>query len=155
MKLKGIDEDINSQIARRVVMYSIMLHPQLEAFNSPNVKRLLFNLAYRHVNSIAMNAFSEEVKSSIGGICTRFYIFDILCRINHSCSPNVEHYRDDDDRTYCKVIKPIKAGEQLFINYLIHMEFQSIKERKQYIKQTWDFDCKCEKCFMTKADNCK
>lgn len=132
-------------MARRV-LYFIMQHPQLNASKSPKTERLLFNLAYRHVNSISINAFSEEIKCSAGGICTRFSIFDILSRINHSCNPNVEHYLDDDDHTYCVVVRPIKTGKQLFINYASEMEFKSNQERKKYIKNNWHFDCKCEKC---------
>lgn len=145
MKLKGKVEDVNEQIARRVVCLT-MQHTQLGPDNSSNTQRLLFNLAYRHVNSIAVNAFSEEIKCSAGGLCTRFSIFDTLCRINHSCSPNLEHFLDDDDRTYCVVARPIKKGEQVFINYVCQMEFLSTQERKKYIKENWDFDCKCQKC---------
>lgn len=147
MKLKGIADDINSQLARRVVHLCTMQHPQLNAFKSPKTERLLFSLAYRHVNSIAINAFSEEIKCSIGGACTRFFIFDTLCRLNHSCNPNLEHYTDDDDRTYCVVTRPIKTGEQLFINYVSEMKFESTHERKKYIKETWHFACKCQKCY--------
>lgn len=146
MKLKGSIEDSNSQIARRVVQLCSMQHPHLEAFKSSQTERLLFNLAYRHVNSIAINAFSEEIKCSVGGMCTRYFLFDTLSRINHSCNPNLEHYTDDDDRTYCVVNRPIKAGEQLFINYVSQMKFQTTHERKSYIKLIWHFDCKCQKC---------
>lgn len=148
LNLKGIVEDKNNQIARRVVHFTLQ-HPQLNALKSPKIERLVFNLAYRHVNTIGLNAFSEEKKCSAGGVCTRFFIFDTLCRINHSCIPNLEHYTDDDDRIYCVVARPIKAGEQLFINYVSEMEFQSTEERKKYIKETWHFDCKCQKCRST------
>lgn len=146
MKLKGRAEDVNDQLARRVMNITIQQCEQLKSVNEPKTRRLLFNLAYRHVNSIAINAFSEEIKCSDGGVCTRFSIFDTLCRINHSCSPNLEHFLDDDDRTYCVVARTIKKGEQVFINYACQMEFHSTQERKKYIKENWHFDCKCQKC---------
>lgn len=80
-------------------------------------------MAYNNVNALALNAFSEKRIITKGGACIRYFIFDILYRINHSCEPNLEHYFDDDDVTYCAANRPIKAGEQIFINYLEQMEF--------------------------------
>lgn len=39
------------------------------------------------------------------------------CYINHSCVPNICWY-SIDDRLICKVIQPIKKGEQIFRSYL-------------------------------------
>lgn len=147
LTLKGKPEAANSLIAQRVVKYLFQL-PQLQSssLNAEDKKRILFSMAYRHANTISLNSFEEEKICSKGGVCVRRSIFDVLCRLNHSCDPNVEHYIDDDYVTYCVAVRPIKAGEQLFINYVSTMKWKSSLERKNYLKETWEFDCQCHLC---------
>lgn len=150
INLKEQRDHAHASIARRVVKY-VMKLPQLESFDSVDtegMKRIFFNLAYRHANSIAINTFAEEMTCSKGGVCIQFSIFDVVSRFNHSCDSNLEHYTDDDEVTYFIASRSIKAGEQLFVNYLCDMEFQSAQDRKNYLKQHWNFDCKCQKCCL-------
>lgn len=64
----------------------------------------------------------------------------------HSCDPNVE--KIDVDNKFAFVIrKPIKAGEQLFMNYdrysfLTH----SLKDRQEYFNKIYTFQCGCNAC---------
>lgn len=147
LRLKESPVFANASKARRAVHYVMQL-PQIQSqtTDTEQLKRILFNLAYRHANIIELNAFSEKTNCTKGGAIIRLSIYDVLSRLNHSCDPNVTHHIDDDDYTYCVVSRPIQTGEQLFINYLSQMEFQSNQERKRYIKETWNFDCKCNKC---------
>lgn len=145
LKLKEQPEHVHAAIARRVVKH-IMQLPQLESSKTEEMKRILFNLAYRHAISVTLNMFSETIICSKGGGYVRCSMSDILSRLNHSCDPNLNHYIDDNDVTYCVAARPIKAGEQLYINYMSEMIFESTQERKKYIKETWGFDCKCRKC---------
>lgn len=146
LSLKGQENLVKSSIARNAVKHVKQL-PQIAALSlSEQQKRILFSMAYRHADCIALNAFSEDVAWTKGGVCTRFYIFDIISRINHSCDPNIDHFLDDDDVTYFVASRPIKKGEQLFVNYTLGKEFQSDQDRKQYIKEVWNFECKCHLC---------
>lgn len=144
VKLIGKAETRHAPMARQVVKH-VMNHPKLISVNT-NVKHIIYALAYHHINSIALNSFSEETKCSEGGASVRYSIFDALCRLNHSCDPNLNHFLDDDDITYCVTARPIKSGEQLFINYLGEMKFKGTEERRNYIKENWDFSCKCQNC---------
>lgn len=126
-------------------------------FKSQNLQRLLFNLAYRHTTTIQLNMFSEVSKVTSGGISTRFNVYDILSRYNHSCVPNIHHMIDEDETTCCITVRPIKKGEQLFIDYLVDKHFENHQKRKDYIKEVWGFDCTCEKCIQTQintVENC-
>lgn len=78
LKLKGANDDGDtfSQMARRIVVL-VKQHPQLKSSKKTEMERLLFNIAYQHVSTIGLNAFSEEAKCSDGGICTRYTIFDV------------------------------------------------------------------------------
>lgn len=146
LQLQEHHDSDNASKARRVVKHVMRQLESLDSVDTESLERILFNLAYRHVNSILINAFAEENICSKGGVYTRFFMFDVASRLNHSCDPNVEHYTDDDEMTYFVASRTIKAGEQLFINYLCETEFQTTKERKNYLKQHWNFDCTCSKC---------
>lgn len=147
IRLKGIPEKIHFPIAQRVVKHITTL-PQFDGLNSAEFQRILFHLAYRHTICIALNAFSEEIVLGKGGTLTRFAIYGILSRFNHSCAPNIHHYIDENNITYCVVIRPIKKGEQAFINYLSESQFDTTQERQSYIKENWQSECGCEKCSL-------
>lgn len=103
-------------------------------------------MALRHAASIELNSFSEKFVVSEGGICTRFTIYDVISRVNHSCAPNLHHFIDDNNIMHCVAIRPIKRGEQLFINYLTGLDIDNTQERRMYIEETWQFNCQFNKC---------
>lgn len=64
----------------------------------------------------------------------------------HSCDPNIEKI-DVDNKFAFVVRKPIKAGDQLFMNYdrysfLTH----SLKDRQDYFNKIYTFQCGCNAC---------
>lgn len=73
----------------------------------------------------------------------------------HSCDPNVDKI-DVDNKFAFVAKKPIKAGEQLFMNYdrysfLTH----SLEVRQKYFNDTYTFQCGCSACtndYKTLAD---
>lgn len=131
-------------IAMRVANL-IMRHPKLVSSNYMNLKRLVFHLAHRHTTSVECNAFVVNLKL-VHKTCTRYSIYDALCKINHSCVPNVEHIISEDSFVTCKTLKSIKKGDQIFINYLGDKEFSTPQKRTKYIQEIWKFNCSCEKC---------
>lgn len=144
LNLKGSIQENQLNMVHRVMKYT----SHLLDFNEASKKRILFFLACKHINSLQINSFSEEVKLS-KGTCTRYFIHDVLSRANHSCEPNVHHfYNDHDDNNiiYGQTTRQIKKGEQIFINYLGRMTFTSNDIRRKYIKDLWSFDCTCNKC---------
>lgn len=142
LQLKGKPEKEHLLIARQTVKHVMS---QVELDSVVDFERILFHLAYRHATCIASNSFSEETIVSKGGISIRYELYDILSRFNHSCSPNLNHFIDDNNITHCVVVRPIKKGEQLFINYLCQMKLDYI-ERQKYIEQIWHFKCQCIRC---------
>lgn len=140
-------EDEHASIAKRVVK-PIKRLPQFSSISATKHDRILFCLAYQHTTTINMNTFSEETVLTKGGITTRFSIHGTLSRFNHSCAPNVHHCIDDKSITHCITVRPIKEGDQLFINYLGEMQFNTDKDRQKYLKDLWGFYCKCDKCSM-------
>lgn len=144
LRLKGLTEEMHFEIAKRIVKCILRL-PKFKSSATEDFQRMILNIAYRHVVTIEVNVFSEESNVS-RGVSTRFVIYDILCRFNHSCSPNIHHFNDENNITHCVAIRPIKKGDQVFISYLADMKFVDNQKRNEYIQQNWGFTCKCEKC---------
>lgn len=144
LRLKGFTEEKHFVIAKRVVKCIVRL-PQFKSSATEDFQRMIFNIAYRHAVTIDINVFSEEFNVS-QGISTRFVIYDVLCRFNHSCSPNIHHFNDENNITHCVAIRPVRKGDQVFISYLAEMKFEDNQKRQEYINQNWGFTCKCEKC---------
>lgn len=134
----------NAEIARGVVQLLSSKYNECE--NMPVIERKLFFLSYKHANTLKLNAFSEQLPFTKGGAFVRYYIFDTLSRFNHACDANVEQYLDDENITRCVASRDIVPSEQLFIDYLNGMEFKNQHEKKQYLKEGWNFDCQCSKC---------
>lgn len=144
LNLKGFVEDDHMMMARRVVECLSGLY-EMESVGGMNWKRLLLHIASRHIATIKTNVFSEEITLR-QGICTRYSIHDVLSRLNHSCVPNVHHYYEDGMTIRGMTARPIKKGEQIFINYLGEMKFGETISRQRYIKEVWSFDCNCDMC---------
>lgn len=145
LQLTGKSEHSHLLMAKRIVTLLTVL-PQFRLIDGAKTDRILFHLAYRHATTIAQNTFSEESALTNGGIVTRLSIYGILSRINHSCVPNVHHCLEMNSTIHCIVIRPIREGDQIYINYLGEMKFECDDDRKRYLKEVWGFDCNCEKC---------
>lgn len=128
-----------------IVRYVTKFFEHMESVNE-ELKRKLFFLSSTVVNSLTLNSFSDERNCSAGGACVDYFIFDVFCRINHSCCPNINHVLDDDGFIECIATRTINAGEQIFIDYLPNEKFKKQQEKKECLKNTWHFHCDCTKC---------
>lgn len=131
-------------MAHKVVKCLLSL-PKISWVSKPDLKRILYCMACRHISSIKLNAFSQETLVKKGKV-TRYSIHDVLCRINHSCSPNLHHCYDDKNVTRCITVRPIKKGDQVFGNYLGETKFIDDTSRKIDLRSHWSFDCNCDLC---------
>jgi hypothetical protein len=71
--------------------------------------------------------------------------FEIASRINHSCFPNCL-VNFPERRCYAMILRPIKAGEEIVIEYNRQFRFKSTPERRQQYQNTRDFTCHCARC---------
>lgn len=77
-------------------------------------------------------------------------LFEISCRLSHSCRPNCNwsttHLMDGDDGSMVlRLIRPVKAGEELTIDYF-GMALLPTKERRAKLEKSKRFACQCERC---------
>lgn len=102
-------------------------------------------------------------------------LFETLCRMNHSCNPNVAVLRannrthdsdsdsdlDSDQRTHEQVAiatRHIKMGEQLLVDYtnmstctVEDEEELAVTQRREKLLMKYDFECQCERCMAELA----
>jgi hypothetical protein len=71
--------------------------------------------------------------------------FPSLTLITPSCAPNVQ-VTIVNAKCYVVVLRSIKAGEELSIGYGVNHFEHNLSIRKQYLRQRFNFDCKCIAC---------
>lgn len=85
------------------------------------LQHLILHLFYAVEHAIDSQEFiRRDEKSPLASYAFEHYakaIYSFGCYIKHSCIPNVYCF-SVDDRLICKVIRPIKEGEQIFRSYL-------------------------------------
>lgn len=123
----------------------ILLIPKIRfLFDTESEQRFLMHLILHHATVIPKNAFLDLAQFS--DQITVKYMFDTLSIINHSCAPNL-HFTMIGKIGYCMSVRPIKKGDQVFINYLGEDVHKPTEQRQRLLKGNWNFDCQCDKCY--------
>lgn len=119
--------------------YQLMLEmPAVRGyFDTMSRQRFLAHLLCHHTGVNALNGFTMD---DCAVVCA------VTSLLNHACAPNVMTCLVDN-RMVCRTIRPVRAGEQLFINYL--HDFSWPQQQRQEIKDIWNFWCRCEACDPT------
>jgi len=75
----------------------------------------------------------------------------IICRFNHSCTPNVMHIWSQPYER-CVAMRDIAQGEEMCNSYCNHV-FLPRRERRRILKARYDFDCYCETCSLCDTES--
>lgn len=108
-------------------------------FDTEKKKRFLMHLVL-HLNCVMINnGFSvSDLKMSVYIIASYF---------NHACAPNVAGFNTDENVRYCRTVRPIKAGQQLFITYFGDLFCEkSVEYCQNFLHEKFGFRCTCERC---------
>ncbi|KAJ5994093.1 hypothetical protein N7451_009817 [Penicillium sp. IBT 35674x] len=65
---------------------------------------------------------------------------------NHSCLPNIIHKADDQGRMVFTASRDINKGEECCISYFDLTQYTDLTTRRQHLKNSFRFTCKCERC---------
>jgi hypothetical protein len=98
-------------------------------------------------NTVAIQPVSED--GSGPGRDYGHGLFEVACRMAHSCRPNCVWFSFSQDHRFKNVraIASIKAGEMLTINYLGPKTLEKpMLLRRAELKRVKNFDCNCERC---------
>lgn len=78
-------------------------------------------------------------------------MYEIMCRMNHSCVPNVHHqYNLLLKRHEIRCIRRIEAGEEILTNYF-YVAGKTFEERQRLQKEKWNFNCCCTRCSLEQS----
>ena len=71
-------------------------------------------------------------------------LFPVISLLNHSCAPTCQlAYADGDARAALLIVKPVKAGEELTLNYV---DTEQDTPARQVDLAQYGFLCSCERC---------
>lgn len=112
-------------------------------FVSDSSRRFLMHLLTHQLGIFRKNGFSAYIGWTQSLLCE--YIHDSLSLFNHSCAPNafLSHQNMIGRLT---TLRPIKAGDQIYISYLGGISGETRRKRQQALQEGWQFDCACDRC---------
>jgi len=103
---------------------------------------------------VLMRKFRANMHSAPGeaedDICA---VYDTICLINHSCSPNalcVDH--EDGERFEVRSCQKILEGQEILVSYYIFSDLPSRQERIAEIQEDRHFQCRCGLCSLSGKD---
>jgi hypothetical protein len=86
---------------------------------------------------------------TLGGVLQRRALFELGCRINHSCSPNaIAVYPRAGNVCTVVALRPIAANEEITVCYFPHLLPFRLETRRMHIAahETGRWLCWCERC---------
>lgn len=116
-------------------------------FDTDGKKRFLMHLVL-HLNCVMIN-------NGFNALQQKMTIYIISSYFNHSCAPNVIGKNSAENVRYCRSVRPIKAGQQLFISYVNDTSASEDHDfldqvdtgyRQRLLYENFGFRCKCERC---------
>lgn len=113
------------------------------------LQHLILHLLHIAVHAIDLyQYFHEEDSTSMVSCTSQQYasaIYPFGCNINHSCVPNICCFTIDD-RLICKVIRPIKRGEQIYRSYSGQSSLVQDPHLIAELDKRYQFKCECFIC---------
>lgn len=129
-----------------VILLIFLLSQVQSMFQSKKHRRFLMHLIGHHLQINLRQAYSasKPIEDDDGRVHLRKLYSQVgllLGFIKHSCSPNVFPIDRDGDTVFA-VVRPIQAGEELFINYYgFHWDMKGENGYRENVS-----NCRCERC---------
>lgn len=96
------------------------------------------------IQTNAFQAFAGNAKDHFWGVLPE------SSRYNHDCRPNTAYYFDRETMSHrIFATEKMNPGEEITLTY--SNPFLKYKERTEFIKKGWSFQCSCSKCTSTKS----
>ncbi|KAA1479529.1 SET domain-containing protein [Dentipellis sp. KUC8613] len=122
---------------------------------SPEQSEAFYNLSYVHLHpglrpevraaNVPLAIFQTNAVAAGSGVG----LFPNMARLNHGCSfafNVVYSWREDKGVLMVYALKDIRKGEELLTTYTDTK--RSRDERRDFLKQTYDFECTCACCAL-------
>ncbi|KAK2604909.1 hypothetical protein N8I77_007800 [Diaporthe amygdali] len=131
---------LNENLAGNIVTQIRSEDPQTPAdVQNEDFRKFLKLYAIYHTNASIITKDNKDAGSAVFLTCSR---------INHSCVPNsYSIWNDKTDRQTIQTGRDIKAGQQIFVNYLGDRgDFMTHEQRLRQTQTHWGFTCNCRAC---------
>lgn len=81
-------------------------------------------------------------------------VFSFISHLEHNCSPTCKVVWSEEEQTLKLVaVRPLKIGDQVTICYKYEIiSYLPVRERQQYLKENYGFDCSCFRCYLDLSD---
>lgn len=124
--------------AYRMYVVLMLLESVEKQFDTSEKKRFLMHLVLHHVCVMASNAYKTKGNKSCVSIVQSY--------LNHACAANLLS-TDDGKYAICTTVRPVKAGQQLFVTYFGELFCtEPVDFCRKYLLETYGFQCTCERC---------
>jgi len=125
-----------------------------ENIEDSNAFQQHFNMLEKSLN-VGLDNIPFETVKKVARIYKTNTFYNGVClktsRFNHSCRPNAENFWNRATGTRdVRAIKTILKGEEITTVY--GSECLPMKERKQFLRKNWNFDCSCQTCELKDKD---
>ncbi|XP_037075445.1 SET and MYND domain-containing protein 4-like [Pollicipes pollicipes] len=116
---------------RRYVGALLLHHIQLVPYNAHEVAELQMK---------GFNNIDDSQSQFLGAA-----VYPTLALFNHSCDPGIVRYFSGTT-VIVRAIKNISKGEMIAENYGPIFTQKTLRERLQYLRERYEFECKCKPC---------
>lgn len=81
-------------------------------------------------------------------------VFSFISHLEHNCSPTCKVVWSEAEQILkLVVVRPLKIGDQITICYKYKsISYLPVRERQQYLKEHYGFDCSCFRCYLDLSD---
>lgn len=81
-------------------------------------------------------------------------VFSFISHLEHNCSPTCKVVWSEEEQTLKLVaVRPLKIGDRVTICYKYEIiSYLPVRERQQYLKEHYGFDCSCFRCYLDLSD---
>ncbi len=147
--------DVMAQLA--CLSYDLLLDNSeiRKTFATVKHQRFLMHMTFHLCGVFKTNRMTlgkiMNINSSIHHGQVEYYglaVYNLASYFNHACVPNVA-CQIHDDLLVWKAIKPIKKGEQLYIDYMDFEVDTPKAERRGNLRDVYGFLCACELCLLS------
>lgn len=81
-------------------------------------------------------------------------VFSFISHLEHNCLPTCKVVWSVEEQILkLVVVRPLKIGDQITICYKCKsISYLPVRERQQYLKEHYGFDCSCFRCYLDLSD---
>lgn len=130
---------------------------------SKQVFHRLYNSVPRKPRQLRSDTIRAIWRTNAQKIGDEEAVFEIICRVNHSCCPNaICTWNSNTGQMELKALRPLKRGDEVTISYIRNELGLNVDARRRELK-FWNFVCMCTRCARSrrycitgddKAKNC-